>query len=148
MIKISTPSLTALSQSKKEKKSNSLGEAHEPSDAVIDRILNFSKALSIKKSKSMGYVENLLNWLALWLKLFSFIPVKLFLSKSIWKKLFFYSQPAQLFLFPAKATVPYALLTARSKRHKILKRLPFRKRQKDLLRNIFSDSCILKFIER
>jgi hypothetical protein len=72
MDKISTLILTASQNTKKvattiakatksKKKSDSLSQAFEPSDAVIDRILNYSKALSVKPSKSMGYVENLLN---------------------------------------------------------------------------------------
>jgi hypothetical protein len=61
MIKTSTLSTFTATSKKKIKKSESNDEAYEPSDAVISRILNYSKALSVKKSKSMGYVENLLN---------------------------------------------------------------------------------------
>jgi hypothetical protein len=61
MVKISTPSLTANSSQKKVTKSENESEAFGPSDAVIDRILAYSKALSVKKSKSTGYIENLLN---------------------------------------------------------------------------------------
>ena len=35
--------------------------AQLPSDAVIQNILNFSKALKIEKSKSAGIVEMILN---------------------------------------------------------------------------------------
>lgn len=61
MIKTSTLSSLTATTKKKAKKSESQDEQFEPSDAVIARILDFSKALSVKKSKSMGYVENLLN---------------------------------------------------------------------------------------
>lgn len=61
MVKTSTLSSLTAAKNKKEKQSENLSEAFEPSDAVIANLLNYSKALSVKKSKSMGYVENLLN---------------------------------------------------------------------------------------
>ncbi len=65
MIKTSTLSLlTATSQKKKQQ--SDIRETQDdigfdPSDAVIARLLNYSKALSVKKSRTMGFVENLLN---------------------------------------------------------------------------------------
>lgn len=32
-----------------------------PSESSINNILNYSKALSVRKSDTMGYIENLLN---------------------------------------------------------------------------------------
>jgi hypothetical protein len=60
MIKISTPK--SPSHPKKLKiKSLTANQTHLPSDAVLSFILNFSKALSVKKLKSIGFIENLMN---------------------------------------------------------------------------------------
>jgi hypothetical protein len=63
MDKTSTLTLLTAPKSKKEK-SEDLGFSlnHDgPSDAVINNLLNYSKALTVTPSKSIGYVENLLN---------------------------------------------------------------------------------------
>lgn len=43
------------------KKKNQEKNAMEPDKSTIDFILNYSKALSVKKSKNLGYVENIMN---------------------------------------------------------------------------------------
>lgn len=49
-----------ISDTKKKLKEDALN-CESPSDAVIQNILNFSKALKIERSKSIGFVETVLN---------------------------------------------------------------------------------------
>ena len=45
----------------KEEVDNSNDFSYEPGNNVINKILNYSKALSIRKSKSLDYFEMVLN---------------------------------------------------------------------------------------
>jgi hypothetical protein len=62
MAKISTKKNIASFNTKMNKQvDNSKEFPYEPGNNVINNILNYSKALSIRKSKSMEYFELVLN---------------------------------------------------------------------------------------
>ena len=63
MNKTSTPKkiIKASETQMNEKLNNSKEFPYEPGNNVIDNILNYSKALSVKKSKDGGYFESVLN---------------------------------------------------------------------------------------
>jgi len=62
MNKISTKKITVPFNTKiKEEIANMIEFPYEPGNNVIDNILNYSKALSIRKSKSDDYFELVLN---------------------------------------------------------------------------------------
>ncbi|MES2139064.1 MAG: hypothetical protein V4511_05110 [Bacteroidota bacterium] len=62
MAKISTKkNIASLNQKMNKELDNSKEFPYEPGNNVINTILNYSKALSIRKSKSMEYFELVLN---------------------------------------------------------------------------------------
>lgn len=52
---------TSLKKTKNKQLDIALVDAFEPSDSVIQNILNYSKALSVKKSKSLEFIEIVAN---------------------------------------------------------------------------------------
>jgi hypothetical protein len=62
MSKISTKQITEPLKTKmNEENDNSNQYPYEPGDSVINNILNYSKALSIRKSKNVEHIELVLN---------------------------------------------------------------------------------------
>lgn len=62
MNKISTKKITVPFSSKTKELVDNMSEfPHEPSKNVINTILNYSKSLSIRKSKKIGCFEIVLN---------------------------------------------------------------------------------------
>ena len=57
MQQTSTLVSTLLKITKNKQQAPTLVEAPEPSDSLIQNILNYSKSLSIKKSDSVGFIE-------------------------------------------------------------------------------------------
>lgn len=54
--------ITSLNLTETAREMNDLSERSlEPSKNVIDNILNFSKALSVRKSKHVEFIETVLN---------------------------------------------------------------------------------------
>ena len=50
-----------LKSTKNKQQFSNLVDDLEPSDSLIQNILNYSKALTIKKSKSIGFIEVVAN---------------------------------------------------------------------------------------
>jgi len=57
MIKTSTLVSTSLKNPENKQPAEMPVDGYEPSDSVIQNILNFSKSLTVKKSKSVGFIE-------------------------------------------------------------------------------------------
>lgn len=57
MQKNSTLVSTILITTKNKQQNASFVEQNEPSDSIIQNILNYSKSLTIQKSKSVGFIE-------------------------------------------------------------------------------------------
>ena len=57
MHKTSTLVSTILKTTKNKQQKVTLVDAIEPSDSLIQNILNYSKSLTIKKSDSIGFIE-------------------------------------------------------------------------------------------
>lgn len=57
MQKTSTLVSTILITTKNKQQNASFVEQNEPSDSIIQNILNYSKSLTIQKSKSVGFIE-------------------------------------------------------------------------------------------
>jgi hypothetical protein len=57
MHKTSTLVSTILKTSKNKQQKATLVDEIEPSDSLIQNILNYSKSLTIKKSDSVGFIE-------------------------------------------------------------------------------------------
>ncbi|MBI3518240.1 MAG: hypothetical protein HY062_02635 [Bacteroidetes bacterium] len=57
MQQTSTLVSTPLKATKNKQQAPTLVVEHEPSDSIIQNILNYSKSLSIKKSDSVGFIE-------------------------------------------------------------------------------------------
>jgi len=57
MIKTSTLVSTKLKITKNKQTVETPFEAPEPSDNLIQNILNYSKSLTVKKSSSVGFIE-------------------------------------------------------------------------------------------
>ena len=57
MQKTSTLVSTILKTTKNKQQKATIVENIEPSDSLIQNILNYSKSLSIQKSKSVGFIE-------------------------------------------------------------------------------------------
>ena len=57
MQKTSTLVSTILKTTKNKQQKSDFVENMEPSDSLIQNILNYSKSLTIRKSKSVGFIE-------------------------------------------------------------------------------------------
>ena len=57
MQKTSTLVSTILKTTKNKQQKPIIVEDIEPSDSLIQNILNYSKSLTVKKSKSVGFIE-------------------------------------------------------------------------------------------
>ena len=57
MHKTSTLVSTILKTTKNKQQKSDFVENMEPSDSLIQNILNYSKSLTIQKSKSVGFIE-------------------------------------------------------------------------------------------
>ncbi|MBK8367288.1 MAG: hypothetical protein IPL10_07675 [Bacteroidetes bacterium] len=57
MQKTSTLVSTILKTTKNKQQKSDFVENMEPSDSLIQNILNYSKSLTIQKSKSVGFIE-------------------------------------------------------------------------------------------
>lgn len=57
MQKTSTLVSTILKTTKNKQQTTSFVDEIEPSDSLIQNILNYSKSLTIQKSKSVGFIE-------------------------------------------------------------------------------------------
>jgi hypothetical protein len=61
MQKLFTLVSTSLTASKNKQQASNLVDDIELSDSVIQNILNYSKSLTISKSKSVGFIEIVAN---------------------------------------------------------------------------------------
>ncbi|MBK6986283.1 MAG: hypothetical protein IPH32_16795 [Bacteroidetes bacterium] len=57
MQKTSTLVSTILKTTTNKQQTNNFVDEPEPSDSIIQNILNYSKSLTIQKSKSVGFIE-------------------------------------------------------------------------------------------
>ena len=57
MHKTSTLVSTILKTTKNKQQKPAIVDDIEPSDSLIQNILNYSKSLTVKKSKSVGFIE-------------------------------------------------------------------------------------------
>lgn len=57
MQKTSTLVSTILKTTKNKQQKPAIVDDIEPSDSLIQNILNYSKSLTVKKSKSVGFIE-------------------------------------------------------------------------------------------
>jgi hypothetical protein len=48
---------STLKSTKNKQQASNLVDDQSPSDSIIQNILNYSKSLSVKKSKSIGFIE-------------------------------------------------------------------------------------------
>ncbi|MBS1638046.1 MAG: hypothetical protein JST26_19185 [Bacteroidetes bacterium] len=57
MQQTSTLVLTPISETENKLQAENLADDFSPADHVINNILNYSKSLEVKKSKSIGFIE-------------------------------------------------------------------------------------------